>query len=455
MIAEEIFKNTIICHNLISKGDKIIVALSGGADSCCLLYLLSSLTDEYDISICAAHINHNLRAEAIEDQRFVQRLCAQMNIPCYVKSADVKAFAAVNKISEEDAGRQIRYAFFDELAERIGADKIATAHNRNDNAETIVMNFMRGSAVSGLCGIPYSRGKRIIRPILDLTRAQIEEYCIRGNIAYVTDKTNLEPVYTRNKIRLDLIPYIENNFNSAFVSRISANSSIISAENDYIQSQSDIAYSDTVRKTDCGYAVDLAVFTTLHTALKRRVLLKILQNISDSPANASGKYVDAVLALADTACTGKNIDLPNNTTAAVSYDNLYIEKKAENDISDFCLPLTFGKNFANGFCFDVSHCESAKKSDTEAVYIRADVDGLCVRNRRNGDFFYPVGMTGKKKLKDFFIDLKIPSQLRNTIPILTTGYDKIIWVVGKRADRRFLADLGSECIKITFTEKKG
>ncbi len=455
MITEEIFKNTIICHNLISKGDKIIVALSGGADSCCLLYLLSSLIDEYDISICAAHINHNLRAEAIEDQRFVQQLCAQMNIPCYVKSADVKAFAAANKISEEDAGRQIRYAFFDELAERIGADKIATAHNRNDNAETIIMNFMRGSAVSGLCGIPYSRGKRIIRPILDLTRSQIEEYCVRGNIAYVTDKTNLEPVYTRNKIRLDLIPYIENNFNSAFVSRISANSSIISAENDYIQSQSDIAYSETVRKTDSGYAVDLAAFTILHTALKRRVLLKILQNISDSPANASGKYVDAVLTLADTACTGKSVDLPNNTIAAVSYDNLYIEKKTENDISDFCLPLTFGKNIANGFCFDVLRCESAKKSDAEAVYIRTDVDGLYVRNRRNGDFFYPVGMAGKKKLKDFFIDLKIPSQLRNKIPILTTGYDKIIWVVGKRADRRFLADLGSECIKITFTEKKG
>lgn len=455
MIAEDIFKNTIKCHNLINKGDKIIVGLSGGADSCCLLHLLLSLSDEYELSVCAAHVNHNLRAEADADCEFVKNMCDRLNVPCYVKSADVRAYAALHRLSEEDAGRQIRYAFFDKLAEFIGADKIATAHNRNDNAETIVMNFMRGSAVSGLCGIPYSRGKRIIRPILDLPRTYIEQYCVGKNIDYVTDKTNYETVYTRNKIRLELIPYIENNFNSAFVSRVTANSDIISSENDYIQAQSDIAYSDTVSKTDNGCAVDLKAFSKLHTALKRRVVIKALQNVLGSAGNMSGKYIDTVLSFADTARTGKSIDLPDNVTVVISYGKLYMEKKPKNENSDFCLPLTFGKNVINGFCIEMSHCTAAKKSNADTIYIRADIDGLCVRNRQNGDFFYPVGMTGKKKIKDFFIDLKIPSRLRNTIPILTTGYDEIIWVVGKRADRRFLADLGSECIRITFTEKKG
>lgn len=449
-----IIKNTIKKHKLVSYGDKIIVAISGGADSCCLLHALASLSDEYKLTIYAAHVNHNLRSEALSDQRFVEDFCKTLNVECFVKSADVRAYASKYKLSEEDAGRQIRYSFFNELKEQLSADKIATAHNKNDSGETILMNFMRGSSLSGLCGIPYCRSGGIIRPVLDLTRAQIEKYCIDNNINYVTDKTNLETIYTRNKIRLELIPFIQQNFNSAFINRITSNADIISAENDFIKEQSEIFYKKLINEKNNEYSLIINEFNSVHTAIKRRVLIKLIQNISNSEKNISGKYIQSIIDFADISNTGKSINLPDNITAYVDYGKLIISKKTLCIADNFSFLVKIGDNHINDYIITASYCDSAKKSTNNTVYISTEVfDGLIARNRQNGDIFYPVGMTGSKKLKDFFIDTKISLQERSTIPILTTSDNEIIWIVGKRADRRFLADTGNKCIKITFAER--
>ncbi|MDR0914247.1 MAG: tRNA lysidine(34) synthetase TilS [Oscillospiraceae bacterium] len=200
-------KTTIEKNSLLKKGDTIIVALSGGADSVCLLDVLLKLKDELDLKICAAHVNHCLRGEESDgDENFVRSLCSSLDLELFVKKVDVKALAEEEKIGLELCGRNVRYAFFEELAIAHNA-KIATAHNANDNTETCLFNLVRGSGLKGVCGIPLQRGC-FVRPLLAVTRAEIENHCIQNNLEFVTDSTNLQNDYTRNKIRNTVLPLL-------------------------------------------------------------------------------------------------------------------------------------------------------------------------------------------------------------------------------------------------------
>ena len=224
----------------------VLVGLSGGADSAALLYLLCRLSEELGFAVYAAHVNHGLRGAAADaDERFSEALCKLLGVEFRVLRADVKGEAEKRGMSEELAGRCVRYEFFDKLASEHNIDRIATAHHKNDNAETILMNFVRGTGIKGLCGIPYTRGK-IIRPLLDCTRAEIERYCGENSIEYVTDMTNLDTVYTRNKARHILIPEIEREFNPAFVDTITHNAQLLMLEEDYMRAETEKAYAGTV-----------------------------------------------------------------------------------------------------------------------------------------------------------------------------------------------------------------
>ena len=206
-------ENTMNRYDMLNGCNRVIVALSGGADSVCLLSVLLNLAKRFRIQIEAAHVNHHLRGEASnEDERFVRELCRKWGVPLTVKEADIKKVCMERKISMEEAGRDVRYAFFDELTRGVPDVRIATAHNRNDNAETLIMHFLRGAGVDGMAGIPYIRGK-IIRPILDLTRDQVEKYDRLMSLAFVTDETNRENVVTRNRIRNQLLPQLEREYN--------------------------------------------------------------------------------------------------------------------------------------------------------------------------------------------------------------------------------------------------
>ncbi|MBR6645957.1 MAG: tRNA lysidine(34) synthetase TilS, partial [Clostridia bacterium] len=192
---------TIEKHNLLTFGDSVLCALSGGADSVCLLRVLCLLKEKYDLKIFAAHINHMLRGESADsDEEFAKELCKNFDVPFYSKKIDVLKYAKEHSQSTEEAGREVRYNFFYELCDTYNINKIATAHNLNDNTETVVMRFIRGTGINGLSGIPY-KNNNIIRPILDLSRKEIEAFLKDENISFVTDKTNFEPVYFRNKVR--------------------------------------------------------------------------------------------------------------------------------------------------------------------------------------------------------------------------------------------------------------
>lgn len=411
-----IAEKTIKEHNLLSNGDRVLVGLSGGADSVALLHVLCVLAKKYDLRLSAAHVNHCLRTTADRDMDFCRRLCGKLNIPFYRKIADIRGGAAKLSQSEELYARNVRYEYFSSLP----CDKIATAHNKNDNAETILHNFMRGASSKGLSGIPYSRGK-IVRPLLDIKKADIIEFCVKNGYEFMTDETNFESVYTRNKIRLQLIPEIEKTYNSAFTDVICRNAALLREDSDYLENTARALYDGTVQIDSCNMT---------DNALKRRIIQLHYKKCSKSDVNLPVKYIDDITELMKHGTTGQKIDLPNNFEARIEYGRLIIAKKENKPFFEYAVypdkPL---------FIPEIKKNVILRKEVGGGIFLK-DTENLSVRCRKNGDCFYPKGMTGKKKLSDYFTDKKIPSSMRNEIPILVKG-NEIVAVIGMRVDRRF------------------
>ena len=327
-------KKTIEDNNLINDGDCIVIGLSGGADSVCLTHILWCLKEELNISLIAVHLNHNIRGEeAKRDELFAKDFAKKLDIRFIKGSARVCDFAKERGISEEMAGRELRYSFFDDVKSALKCQKIATAHNRNDNAETIAMNFMRGTSLSGLSGIPYKRGD-IIRPILDVTRSEIEEYCKENGLLYVVDSTNNGDDYTRNKIRHRLIPMIEKEYNPNFVNTVSQNAQLIKCEADYISQCTKREYERLVKNN----SVKITELLKCHKAIQRRIIRKMMSNIMDMQGVQS-YFTDKVIELAVKNRSGSMINLPYGRRARIEYDYLVIDNDVKNNDYEYEIPL--------------------------------------------------------------------------------------------------------------------
>lgn len=226
--------DTIKRYNLIKNGDSIVIGVSGGPDSICLLHILNELKQELNFKIYVAHINHLIRKEAEEETEYVQEFCKKLGVECFVKRIDVQKEAKELKRGTEETGRKVRYEFFEEVLEKTKSNKIATAHNNNDKVETIIMNILRGSGTSGLKGIEPIREDKYIRPLIDIEREEIEKYCLENKLEPRIDKSNNENIYTRNKIRNVAIPYIKQEFNPNITKTINRLSEVVSEENEYL-----------------------------------------------------------------------------------------------------------------------------------------------------------------------------------------------------------------------------
>lgn len=313
---EKVYK-TIEKYHLIDETDKILVAVSGGPDSLALLNVLYSL----NYTLCVAHVNHGLRENANEDERFVKQFCEEKNIPCFVKKVSLKELVKENAeykgMSLEEAGRKVRYDFFEEVSKKNCCNKIALAHNENDNAETVIMNFFRGSGHTGLKGIEPMRGK-IIRPLLETSRKEIEEYCTIEKLMPRYDETNQETVYTRNKIRLELIPYIEKNINSNVIANISRMSEIIREEERYLQEQTRLAYNAILKKElSDELTLDLKAFNELDIVLKRRIILKSIIKVLGNAKDIEKVHVDDIVKLCKNNVGGKHLTPNKNIKVSV------------------------------------------------------------------------------------------------------------------------------------------
>ena len=277
-------KETIKKYNLINSGDRIVLGVSGGPDSIAMLDILRQLRDEIKFEIYVVHINHNIRGkDADEDEEYVKKYCENYNIKCFSKKIDVPTIAQNEKIGTEEAGRKVRYEYFDEILQKTNSNKIGIAHNKNDKVETIIMHLLRGSGVSGLRGIEPIRENKFIKPLIECDRQEIEKYCKENNLQPRIDKTNFENEYTRNKIRNIVIPYIKEQFNPNIIETITRLSEVISNEDNFIEKIAQETYNKLlVIEENNRIELNLKEFNLLDEVLKNRIILIATKKIFGS-----------------------------------------------------------------------------------------------------------------------------------------------------------------------------
>ncbi len=403
-------------YNMIENGDRILVGLSGGADSCALLCVLSSIAERFDIKITAAHLNHGIRGEeALRDQEFSKSFAKRYSIPFVTKNVSVPEYTKIHKLSSEEAGRQLRYEFFHEVCKKYNCNKIAVAHNMNDRAETVLLNIIRGSASRGFEGIK-AVNNNIIRPLIESSRESIEEYAKDNNIYYVTDSTNSMDIYARNIVRNSIIPNMKK-INPGALENIIRCSEIISLENEYIESV--IENLSVTEKCDNLIKIDKQRFLSLHVSLKRRVIISALTKLCGSTQNVSLAQINALI---NNTSTGCQYSFGNGARCVASADEIIF--------SNTILHQAQYNYKINVPCvLNISETGIAYKFEFVSKYVNKpasicisldnyDEENLTVRTRNDGDIFSPMGMNGTKKVKKFFIDCKIPSHERGLYPII-------------------------------------
>lgn len=442
---EEKVWNTIDKYNIIEKDDNIVLGLSGGPDSMALLYLLIAVKKKIDFNILIAHVNHGVRGdEALRDEMFVKEIANRLKLPFFSTQVDMVGLAKKEGITAEEAGRKLRYGFFREIIKTHGSGKIAVAHNKKDQAETLLMRIMRGTGVDGLKGMDFKTGD-IIRPILDIDRWEIEKYIQDKEIPTVLDKTNLQSIYTRNKVRIELIPYIEKNFNPNIIDTLYRLSENASLDSEFLEEYSIKRYNSLIKKADDNCIIlNYDGFKIENKAIKRRIIRKTILDLIHTLQGIEEIHISSVVEMFDRKETGKRINLPNGIIARVSYEDLIIETdkvktSEEKFIHNSIYDLNIGNNILERYELEIDlqiierKDIDFKKTSRNIKYFDYDkiVGGIFVRTRDFGDRFNPFGMKGTKKLKDYFIDEKIPRDLREKLPILVDE-ENIIWVIGYR-----------------------
>lgn len=475
-------RETIEKRALLQNGAQIVVGVSGGPDSVCLLHVLWELSGLWDLKLHAVHINHCIRgAEADGDQNYTVELCRSLSVPCTVFTYDVRKQAYEESLTTEEMGRILRYDAFEKVRQEMLADvpktgekafaRIAVAQNQNDQAETVLMRILRGTGLDGLAAMEYVRDGRIIRPLLEISRAEIEEYCTRKGLRPRTDSTNLAPDYTRNKIRLELIPYLMENYNENLLAGLSRLTRSASEDKAFLYECVERAEDKLVRtdekRNGTGNEGSLRRimrrgYAELSPAISKRLILKTLKDIG-LLQDVTSVQLDRADALIREGGTGDCMDFPHAFGLRISYEDalLFDQAYAAEEM---------GSAFTNsGFCYKLTPEEIipipelnaylgvkvlASEEVGEIPQENGDIvflDGsdslwtqpLYIRTRRPGDSIVPLGMQGTKKLQDFFVDQKIPREKRDKIPLVCRGQD-VLWIVGNRINENYKVKKGTE-----------
>lgn len=433
------FRENIQNNKLIEKNDTIIVGASGGPDSQFLIYLLNSIKDEYKLKIILAHLNHLHRKEAINDENLVKETAHKLNLEFRVKRASMDDYAKTHKISAEDAGRRLRYEFFNELASQYENSKIAIAHNKNDQAETLLMRMIRGTGLDGMVAMDFRNGN-IIRPILSFSKDEIISYLDNNLISYAIDKTNSSNDYTRNYIRNQIIPEFST-INPKAVDAIYNLSMLLKEDLKIVDRSIDSLYKEVMVLEDENQILfNLSKFDELEDFYQKRLLRKAIGKLKNNLKDISKKNIDEFLSLT-TLASGKKIikDDLEFIKNYKTYQLAVIENK--ENLEDFAfLSLNEEINF-NGKIIKATLVNFMGEKNKNIAFFSFDKlkFPLKLRYREKGDTFKPLGFNHNKKLKDFFIDQKVDRNLRDQIPIILSD-DKIIWLVGFRQSEEFKVD---------------
>ncbi len=327
MLIEKVEKQ-IKEKKLIELGDRIVVGVSGGPDSICLLHVLEQIRKRgLNFEIFVAHVNHMIREEADSDEQYVENYCKKAGIPVFIKRIQIEEIAKQKKVGTEEAGRNERYAFFEEVKQETHATKIATAHNANDNAETVILNIIRGCGTEGLKGIEAKSKDGIIRPLIDISREEIEEYCEENGLNPRIDKTNKELIYQRNKVRNVIIPYIEKEFNKNFIGTINRLSKITAEESELIQNIAKEQYKKIcINECNDKIEIDLALFNLQHLVIKKRILRYTIYKVLGNVQGIGSIHIDEILSICDKNIGNKYVTPNKNIKVSIKNKKIIFSK---------------------------------------------------------------------------------------------------------------------------------
>lgn len=439
---KDILIKTIINNNMLREGDGVVVGFSGGGDSAALLHALAQLASELKIKLYACHLNHKIRgAAADEDMRFCEDFTAKLGVPIYIKELNVADIAAKRGWNLEEAGRNARLAFYRRAMSRFGADKAATAHHMNDQAETFLINLLRGSGGTGLSGIAPVRDGWLIRPLIKCPKSEIEKYLKENSIPFRTDETNADRTILRNRVRLDLIPLLEKDYNPRLAAALSQTADIIRGSDELSMELADAFYKNISRPSWDSVSMDRALFTVLPVHLKRLLVRKAFLQMAGSGRRLSFEQVEDIVTAERAGGKDKRLSLPFGLEAHIGEGAVAIHLAGDK-------PETPG--FGYGFDipgeleiretgarwqgeikkYSTRILEESIKDPLVGVF---DADSLpkhiTVRSWRDGDRMQPLGMKGTKKLQDIFTDKKIPRRRRAELCIFESG-GEIFWIAG-------------------------
>jgi tRNA(Ile)-lysidine synthase len=452
--------------NLIPRKQTLVVAVSGGPDSVCLLHILAKLREELDIQLHLAHLNHQLRGvEAEADARYVAGLVRRLGIPATIESHDVKTYQTQHHTSVEEAAREVRYAFLAGVARRVGAARVAVGHTVDDHVETILMHLIRGSGTRGLRGLrPFNRWLypdgdiNIIRPLLELTREETAAYCRQHNLKPRTDNSNLSMEPFRNRIRRQLLPQLQE-YNPQISEALLRTARIAADDLDFIDSEVTHLMGKVARKKEDAIIIDKKDFISLPSALKRHLLRVSIEALLGNVKDIEASHIEDMLHALEKPA-GKRISLPGGLNFTIEYDR-YILGPATASLCPFP-PLENetklnipGRTVIPGWDIRavITDPSSVKgKHDEFTAFFDMDKagNGIMVRRRRRGDRFQPLGMSRSKKLNEFMIDARIPRAWRDCIPLVASP-ERILWVVGWRIDERAkITDRTRKVLRLKF-----
>jgi tRNA(Ile)-lysidine synthase len=436
--------STILGYRMIDRGDSIIVAVSGGADSVCLLKILYALRKHLNINLTVAHFNHGLRPREDEKEtEFVAKLAKKLNLALINDIS--KNITKVHGSSIEEKAREMRYQFFQKAINENHAQRLALGHTLNDQAETVLMHFLRGTGITGLSGIPPIRQNCFIRPLIDITRDEIHSYLKENDESFIMDSSNLETRYLRNKIRLELLPLLLD-YQPKLVEHLGELAFLCRQETRFLDGEATkLLDMITVDSSKNSLELLLTNFTTLSSSLQYRIIRQAIKKIKGNLRKIERGHIKTIIDCADKDKPQIKVNLPENIIVKKIYDRLRFS------LGDTIKTQNFSYSISNMGMLTIKEINKAislteiSKDDfmlstdsSQAAYL--DLDKLKwplrIRNFRPGDKFMPYGMNGFKKVKDIFIDNKIPSEERKKIPILISHHD-IVWVYGIRIDERY------------------
>jgi tRNA(Ile)-lysidine synthase len=469
-------------HSLFSPGDAVVVGVSGGPDSLTLLHSLRALRDELQITLHVAHLNHQLRgSESDADAEFVAWLAREWDLPATVEARDVGAFAREQRLSLEEAARQARYAFLAEVAQRVGARVIAVAHHADDQAETVLMHFLRGAGMAGLRGMEYKTEIRdsrfqppipnlqLVRPLLNVTREEIEDYCKENSLTPRFDRSNLDMTFFRNRLRQEVLPYLET-LNPNIRRVLLRTSHALADDYDFLQAQVRAAYAQVAREEEDTIVFARGAWSALHPALQRGTLRAAAQQLRSDLRNIDWTHIEGARRVALEKSTGAAATLVGGLMLVVGYNAFMVgmEPRLRRGLLLPDLPLLHAERIAlpvrgvvelpNSEWVVETGIASSQKETADRWTALLDLEKCSgeffLRRRRPGDRFQPTGLRGHtQSLHEFMIDKKIPHAARSALPLLIVS-ERIVWVCGWRlAEGVHVTPDTRQVWRVTFRKK--